>query len=99
MAAVDLITREDLAPLLDELRQVRAEVAELRAALPPAPLVSVEEAARLAGVSIATMRRRIKVGEVPSIRHGRTVRIDPVALRPPSGAQVIELAHRARFPR
>lgn len=39
-------------PTLDEVRQVvreelRAAVAELRATLPPAPLVSVEEAARL----------------------------------------------------
>lgn len=79
-------------------REVRAAVAELRAALPPAPLVTVEEAARLAGVSVATMRRRVRAGEVPAVRIGRTVRIDPAALRPLEDAQVVELAHRTRFP-
>lgn len=88
---------EALRPVIRE--EVRAIAAELRAALPPAPLVTVAEAARLVGVSVPTMRRRIKAGEVPVRRTGRTVRIDPAVLQVEPPGVVLELAHAARFPR
>jgi excisionase family DNA binding protein len=78
--------------------EVRAAVAAILAALPQPPLVTVEEAARLTGISVATMRRRIKDGAVPVVRRGRTVRIDPALLRPPTEGQLLEFSHRARHP-
>lgn len=94
---IDSLITETVRQVVRE--EMRAAVAELRAALPPAQLVTVDEAAAIAGVSVATMRRRVKAGEIRVKRIGRSVRIDPAALRPPSEAVVLELAHAIRFPR
>jgi excisionase family DNA binding protein len=94
--SLSLPTAEDIAAIVR--REVREAVDELRASLNPAPLVTVEEAARLTGISVATMRRRIKDGAVPVVRRGRTVRIDPALLRPPTEGQLLEFSHRARHP-
>ena len=100
MTPVAVLSPEQLEELVRRaVEPLRAEVASLRAALPPPALVTLEEAARLAGVSPATMRRRVKAGEVPAIRVGRSVRIDPAVVRPLAEAKVLELVHEARFPR
>lgn len=79
MAAVDLLTRDDLVAVLDELRRVRVELAALRADH-EAELVSPTEAARRLGVSVRSIQRRIRAGELPSVRVGgsRRVRLDGV---------------------
>lgn len=71
------------ALILDLHQQVQAlasEVRALRQAL-PSQLVDVPTAATLAGVSEKTIRRRIRSGEIPSRRIGRSVRVDPTKLR------------------
>jgi hypothetical protein len=75
-----------------ELRRLRLEVERLRQTLPPL-LGSVEQAAELAGVSVRTMRSRIRAGDVPTRRVGRRVLVDLAGLR---GADAEELAHLAR---
>jgi excisionase family DNA binding protein len=78
-----------------ELRELRAEVATLRRALPPT-LASIPEAAAHLGVSIATMRRRVRAGDVPSLRVGRSVRVDVGALQAVDVHDVEALARAAR---
>ena len=47
----------------------------------PAPLVSVHEAAERLGVSVNTVRRRVKSGEIPCTRIGKALRIDLTKVR------------------
>jgi len=68
-----------LAPVLEELREVRAEVAALRAVSPPR-LLSVPEAALALGISARSCWRRVKDRSLPSRRLGRSVRIDSADL-------------------
>ena len=44
---------------------------------PGTQLVSVAEAARITGCHPETIRRRIRVGELPHVRVGRAIRIHP----------------------
>jgi excisionase family DNA binding protein len=62
----------------------------------PARLVSVHEAAEALGVSCATIRRKVKAGEIPCRRIGKAVRIDISKLRAMDSDEVQELARRAR---
>ncbi|HTP25725.1 MAG TPA: helix-turn-helix domain-containing protein [Anaeromyxobacteraceae bacterium] len=71
------------ATITEVVRQVVREefsraIADLRFDRKP---LSVPEAARELGVSARTLRRKIKSGEVPVIRVGRSVRIDMATLR------------------
>jgi hypothetical protein len=84
-----------MAPVVAELRELRATVDALRAASPP-KLVTVGEMVRLGFGSPATVRRRIVDGTYPAIRHGRSVRIDLASLRPADPAVVAALAMEAR---
>jgi excisionase family DNA binding protein len=43
--------------------------------------VTVPEAARELGVSVRTLRRRIKAGDMPVVRVGKAVRVDLAELR------------------
>lgn len=43
----------------------------------PRPLLSPSEAARLANVSVPTIRREIERGNLPVLHVGRQLRIDP----------------------
>ncbi len=89
MAPGDLLTREDLAPVMAELRAIRAM-------LDRPTLLSVEEAARFAGVSVSTIRREIRAGAYPCTRIGRQIRIDARHLAPPQQDEVVDLAAAAR---
>jgi excisionase family DNA binding protein len=60
-----------------------------------APLVSVQDAAQRLGVSVNTVRRRVKSGHIPSTRIGKAVRIDLTKVRPLDQVEVSELAERA----
>jgi hypothetical protein len=84
-----------VAPLVGEIRELRATVDALRAAS-PSRLVTVAELVRLGYGSPATVRRRIKDGTYPCIRHGRSVRVDLASLRPADRAMVAALADAAR---
>lgn len=68
-----------VSPVLVELRRMTAEIEALRRAL-PAQLVTMAEAAKRLGVSLATVRRRVKDGTLPVQRIGRAPRIDLAAL-------------------
>ena len=86
-----------LAAVAFELRRLSSEVAELRMRLPPR-LLPVPEAAAELGVSEATVRRRIKDGEIARavVRVGRAVRLNMDALRAPSADQVRQLVAAVR---
>ena len=84
-----------LVALEAEVRGLREEVARLRAASPPTLVAPHEAAARL-GVSLSTVRRRIRSGEIPVTRVGRSVRVDLAALRPGDEADVVRFAELAR---
>ena len=84
-----------LDALRAEVVSLRAEVAALRGALPPA-LLSPEQAAQHLGLSCSTIRRRIKDGSLPCRRVGRRILVDLGALRPAPEAEVVRLAHEAR---
>src|SRR4051812_6274035 len=77
-----------LRPILDRLDEI--------VALLPPTLVTPAEAAVALKVSPATMRRRIADGTIPSVRIGRSVRVDLAALRPVPRERIAELAQVAR---
>jgi len=84
-----------LRSLVAEVAALRAEVASLRSTLPPA-LVTLAEAAERLGVSVRTLRRRVKDGTLPVRRIGRSLRVDLDALRPASPDEVERQARAAR---
>ncbi|MGB8296382.1 MAG: DNA methyltransferase, partial [Polyangia bacterium] len=52
-----------------------------RATLETSPRsVRSDEMAALLGISVRTLRRRVRDGTIPAIRNGRTVRFDPIAV-------------------
>ena len=94
-AALAEVVGAAVAPLVCEVRELRATVDALRAAS-PSQLVTVSELVRLGYGSPATVRRRIADGTYPCIRHGRTLRIDLASLRPVDHSTVATLADAAR---
>lgn len=84
----------DLKGIKEELREVRAEMAQLRERIPPA-MVAPKDAATALGVSLSTIRRMLARGELPSVRVGGQVRIDlsKVCI---DGAAVATAARKAR---
>ena len=84
-----------LAALERENVETRATLEALRAALPPA-LLTIPEAARAFKVSVPTMRRWVRAGEVPIVKVANTVRVDVSRLHGPDD---LALARLARAPR
>ena len=84
-----------LAELTIVVRDVQAAVRALEKRI-PARLVSVKEAAETLGCSESTVWRKIKVGEIPHRRIGRTVRVDLSRLRALDRDEVEAMAARAR---
>jgi excisionase family DNA binding protein len=70
--AIQAAVRAAVAELVTEMRQLRAEVAQLRSMREPLP--TVPEAAELLGVSESTIWRGIRAGSIPVRRIGRSVR-------------------------
>lgn len=75
MTALAVLTPEELEALVARaVEPLRQELAALARARRDEP-VSLEEAARHFGVSVRTMRRKVKAGEVQAVRLGRSVRV------------------------
>lgn len=89
------IVEAKVAPFRQDVRRLTEELTSLRHALPPT-LLTVVEAAKALGVSVATVRRRVKDGSLPLRRVGRLIRVDLGGLRPKTDAEVVDLATRAR---
>lgn len=94
-ALADIPARQ--AKLEQQASQILGEIASIERRLPPT-LVGVSEAATICGVSIPTIRRWIKGGEIRSIKIGGTLRVDVSRLRGSDSAEVIHLASDARRP-
>lgn len=96
MSAVAVLTQEQLFDMLELAAEKGAERALARGG---AAMLTVDAAAEAAGVSAATIRRRIRSGEIVPVRLGpRSIRIPRDAVTRPGGP-VAEEAHAARFPR
>jgi hypothetical protein len=87
-----------LAPVLTELREMRAELADVRASLLPR-FVSLKQAASAIGVDPRTLTAMAERGEIIVRRAGRRVLVDAASLRPTTKVQIAELARIAREPR
>jgi excisionase family DNA binding protein len=86
---VQIATTDDVRAIVrEELERVLARIA-------PDPLVSIEEAARVLGVSVSTVRRGVKDREIPARKVGGQWRIERGALST-RDADVVDLAARAR---
>lgn len=79
-----------LGPLKADVRRLSAELESIHRQLPP-PLVSVTEAAQRLGLSLSSVRRRIRDGSLPVRRIGRSLRVDLGALHPPGEQEVARL--------
>lgn len=87
---------DEVAPLVQQVAALTAQVAALRAPAPADELLSVAQAARRAGLSTCTVRRRIHDGSIPCTRVGHSVRVPASALRPTDSATVSRLSREAR---
>ena len=56
----------------------------------------MHEAAERLGVSVNTVRRRVKSGDIPSTRIGKAVRIDLTKVRPLHPDEIEDMAIRAQ---
>jgi excisionase family DNA binding protein len=80
------------------LRQLVMEARQANdPAVPLTRLVTVAQAAELAGVSVATIRRRIRDHHLPAVqaRHGGAVRVDVRHLLPPTVEDLAEARRKA----
>lgn len=87
-------TGELVISLQGQVETLTAVVKTLARQIPP-PLVSVHEAAERLGVSVNTVRRRVKTGEIPCTRIGKVLRIDLSKVRVLDQDEVEEMAQRA----
>lgn len=90
--ALAAVVRAELAPVLRELSDLRAAVAEVT----PPLYGTVAEAARVLGCSEQTIRARIADGRIAATRVGRAIRVDLSTLRGPSTTHIAKLAREAR---
>lgn len=87
--------RAEVAPLHASVAKLSAEIEALRRAMPPA-LVTMREAARLLGLSLSTVRRRIRDGQLPARRVGKSVRVDLAGLHAPKPTEIARLSLATR---
>ena len=62
-------------------------------------MVTIPEAARRLKVSVPTVRRQVKAGELPVVHVGKSVRINLAQVCPADEVKVAELAMAARSDR
>jgi excisionase family DNA binding protein len=96
-AALVAVTDLPLAMASLERRVVAlsAEIQRMRSRL-PTPVVPVRQAAEVLGCSVPTVRRRIRLGEIPAVRVGRAVRVDLSKIRSFDHEEITALTERAR---
>lgn len=92
-ALVDTPAR--LAALVRRFEHLEEKVDAISAALPPV-LVPIPEAAKVFKVSVPTMRRWARNGDVPTVRIGATLRVDLSRLRGVDDVAVARAAQQAR---
>ena len=80
-----------ISALEREQVQAKEKLDRLMTAMPPA-LATVPEAASAFKVSVPTMRRWVKRGDVPRVKIGNTMRVDLSRLH---GVTSVEIAERA----
>lgn len=95
MTGADLATVGHIDAVLAELREVRAELAAVREAL-PSRWLNLGEAAELLGVDARTVSAMAKRGELVTRRAGRRVLVAASSLRPVDAAAIAALAAEAR---
>ena len=86
------VVAEAVAPILAELRDLRATVEALR----PPQFISVDEAAKRLDVSTQTITAMCKRGELVHGRAGRRLLVSAESIRPTDPATVARLAREAR---
>ena len=93
LAMADIPAR--LIALEQRVSECTTKLDSLMAALPP-KLVTITEAAAACEVSVPSMRRWVKRGDVPSLKVGHTVRVDLSRLRGKDASAVAMMAAEAR---
>jgi excisionase family DNA binding protein len=66
---------EALRALAAAVRAMEARLDALDRRLPP-QLLTTAEVAKVLGVSVSTVTRRVRTGELPTVKKGKTTRID-----------------------
>jgi glutamate-1-semialdehyde aminotransferase len=84
-----------MAAMERALNELTTEVEILRAASPPL-LVPLTEAAMVFKVSMPTMRRWVKRGQVPVVKVANTVRVDLSRIRGVDAGDIARIAGEAR---
>jgi excisionase family DNA binding protein len=77
--------------ILGELAALRAEVTDLKNRMPPL-LARPAKAAKMLDVSLATVKRRIKDGSLPTTKFGDLVLVDLGRVRGIDAAEIAKLA-------
>jgi hypothetical protein len=88
-----LATSADIATVLAEIRQIRAEMVALSARL-PSTWLSLKDAAERMGVDPRTVVAMGARGNIVTRKAGRRVLIDAASLRPTNPADVAAEARR-----
>jgi excisionase family DNA binding protein len=92
-AALAAVVVEAMAPLVSELRDLRATVEALR----PPQFISVGETARRLSCSTQTIIAMVKRGELVHRRAGRRLLVSAESIRPVDPATVARLSREARL--
>jgi hypothetical protein len=87
----DLVARIVRAAVRDEIRPLQEAIDSLRRHQQPA-FVDVKRAGELTGLSVATLRRRVRDGGIGSKKVGGRVLIDVDSLKVVDAAEVAQLA-------
>lgn len=69
------IVARELAPLVQQVQRLSAEVCQLRRAI-PTQLVTMTAAAEALGLSFRTVQRRVKDGSIPTRKVGNKLLVD-----------------------
>lgn len=93
--ALASVLEAKLAPMRAEVVRLTGEIEALRRSL-PAQLVTIAEAATLLGLSVYTVRRRLRDGSLPAKRLGRSVRVDLSAMNRAPESEILRMAQVAR---
>jgi len=86
---------DQVADLQKRLAEVHSLLSMIQMALPPV-LVTIDDACRILKISPASARRYVASGRLPSVRIGRSVRIDLSKIRLATPEEIARRAAAAR---